>query len=62
MHYGAGPVVNFSGGVGPANLAAAQTMTPAHPAGLPTDAADGTPGLELNPANAIDGDMSLRHL
>ena len=28
VHYGAGPVVNFSGGVGPADLAAAQTMSP----------------------------------
>ena len=27
VHYGAGPVVNFSGGVGPTDLAAAQTMT-----------------------------------
>ncbi len=54
---GAGPVVDFSGGTGPADMAAAQTMSvPSSPLYQPTRS-DGTPGLELNPSNATEGDM-----
>ena len=35
VHYGAGPVVNFSGGIGPAELAASQLMQPGTPPVLP---------------------------
>ena len=60
VHFGAGPIVNFSGGIGPSNFAAAQTMT--LPAGGPPIyqpvRADGLPGLELNAANAQNGDVS----
>jgi Flp pilus assembly protein TadG len=58
VHYGAGPMVNFSGGVGPTDLAAAQTMTLPSPPVYQPLRADGTPGLELNPANATEGDMT----
>ncbi len=57
LQYGAGPVVNFSGGIGPADLVAAQTMTiPDTPVYQP-QRADGTPGLELNSVNATAGDL-----
>jgi Flp pilus assembly protein TadG len=52
VQYGAGPVVNFSGGVGPADLAAAQTMVvPGTPVYQPT-------GLQFNLSNGTAGDMS----
>ncbi len=56
VQYGAGPVVNFSGGN--TELAAAQNITwPPPPPYSPTRA-DGTPGLEMNyPYNAQNGDM-----
>ena len=57
VHYGTGPVVNFTGGISPAELAAAKPCRPA-PAGLPTHCTStGTPGLELNLSNATEGDM-----
>ncbi|MGO9111850.1 MAG: pilus assembly protein TadG-related protein [Thermoguttaceae bacterium] len=57
LQYGAGPVVNFSGGIGPTNLTAAQNMTvPNSPVYQPLRA-DGTSGLELNLSNATEGDM-----
>ena len=57
VQYGAGPSVNFIGGIGPAELAAAQHGDrPIPPVYQPTSA-DGTPGLELNPSNATEGDM-----
>jgi len=61
VHYGAGPVVDFSGGIGPAEFAAAQTMTlpnPPRPPVYQPVRADGAPGLELNLSNQIEGDMS----
>ncbi len=62
VQYGAGPVVSFSGGVGPADLAAAQTTT----LGVPPvyqPATRGTARLEMNyPDNETNGDMSSRHL
>ena len=57
VHFGAGPVVNFSGGIGPTELAAAQTMTIPNPPVYQPVRADGTPGLELNLSNATEGDM-----
>jgi hypothetical protein len=57
VHYGAGPVVNFSGGIGPTELAAAQTITIPNPPVYQPVRADGTPGLELNVSNASEGDM-----
>jgi hypothetical protein len=51
VHYGAGPVVNFSEGVNPATLAASQLMQP----GAPPVYQPG--GLELNIDNAQQGDM-----
>jgi len=48
--YGAGPVVDFSGGVGDPSLAASQLMTPASP---PTY----QPSLQTNDVNATNGDM-----
>jgi hypothetical protein len=62
VQYGAGPVVQFTGGVGPAELAAAQTILPPAPAGsyspvYQPQRAGGTPGLELNLSNAAEGDM-----
>ena len=58
VQYGAGPVVNFSGDVGPADLDAGQTITwpPPSPVYQPTTSS-GTAGLELNPSNATEGDM-----
>jgi hypothetical protein len=57
VHYGAGPVVTFSGGVGPPELAASQFMQPgATPVYQPITSA-GTAGLELNLSNATEGDM-----
>ena len=58
VHYGAGPVVNFSGGIGPANLAAAQTMALPIRRFINQRARMARPGLELNPSNTIAGDMS----
>jgi hypothetical protein len=57
VQYGAGPVVEFTGGVGPADVAAAQTMVMPNPPVYQPMRADGTPGLELNPSNATEGDM-----
>jgi hypothetical protein len=57
VQYGAGPVVNFSGGVGPAELAAAQNMSPGSPAVYQPTTSGGTAGLELNPSNATEGDL-----
>ncbi len=58
VQYGAGPVVNFSGGIGPAELAAAQSMSPGSPPVYqPIAPSTGTPGLELNSSNATEGDM-----
>jgi hypothetical protein len=51
VHYGAGPVVNFGEGIGPATLAASQLMTPGDPPVY-------QPGsLELNSENSQQGDM-----
>jgi Flp pilus assembly protein TadG len=57
VQYGAGPVVNFTGGVGPADMAAGQTIVIPNPPVYQPKRADGTPGLELNPSNAAAGDM-----
>ena len=51
VHYGAGPVVNFSGGIGPTELAASQLMQP----GSPPVYQPG--GLQLNSGDAVNGDM-----
>jgi len=56
--FGAGPVVDFTGGVGPPELAASQTMSPGVPPVYKPKRADGTPGLELNFDDAQNGDMS----
>ena len=56
-NYGAGPVVNFSGGVGPPELAAGQTMSPGSPPVYQPATSGGAAGLELNPSNATEGDM-----
>ncbi len=58
VHYGAGPMVNFSGGAGLAGMAAAQTITLPNPPVYQPQRSDGTPGLELNLTNATEGDMS----
>ena len=59
--YGAGPVVTFSGGVGPPELVASQLMQPGTSPLYKPRRFDGTPGLELNQnpgnPNAIEGDM-----
>ena len=57
VHYGAGPVVDFSGGVGPVNLAAGQTITWPPPPPYQPKRSDGTPGLELNYTDELNGDM-----
>ena len=57
VNYGAGPMVNFSAGIGPPSLAAAQTMTIPNPPVYQPMRADGNPGLELNLTNSIQGDM-----
>ena len=61
MSYGAGPVVGFSGGVGPADMAASQVMQPGTPPVYQPKRSDGTSGLELNQnsdnLNAVEGDM-----
>jgi hypothetical protein len=61
--YGAGPVVTFSGGVGPPELAASQLMQPGTSPVYKPRRSDGTPGLELNEnsdnPNAIEGDMRV---
>jgi len=51
VQYGAGPVVDFSGGVGPSNLAAGQLMQPGVPPVYQP------PGLQPNESNAAEGDM-----
>jgi hypothetical protein len=56
--HGAGPVVDFAGGVGSPELAAAQLMTPGNPPLYKPTRADGAPGLELNLGNAKNGDMT----
>jgi hypothetical protein len=56
--FGAGPVVDFTGGVGPAELVASQTMSPGVPPVYKPKRADGTPGLELNLGDAQNGDMA----
>ncbi len=63
VQYGAGPVVNFSPGVGDPSLAAGQTIEQPGSAGNPSvyqpRRSDGTPGLELNYLdNARNGDMT----
>jgi len=56
-HFGAGPVVELTGGVGDPTLNAGQLITvPASPVYKP-HRSDGEPGLELNLANSDDGDM-----
>ena len=61
VYFGAGPVVNFSGGVGPQDLAAGELMTQGSPPVYQPVQASGTPGLELNQSatnyNAVEGDM-----
>jgi hypothetical protein len=52
VHYGAGPILDFTGGVGPTDLAASQLMQP----GTPPVYQPG--GLSLNTGNAPEGDMS----
>jgi hypothetical protein len=51
VHYGAGPVVNFSDGVGPTEVAASQLIEPGNPPVYQPG------GLELNTDNAQEGDM-----
>jgi hypothetical protein len=57
---GAGPVVNFSGGVpgAPAEWAAGQTITWPPPPPYQPARSSGTAGLELNLSNGTEGDMS----
>ena len=58
VQYGAGPVVNFSGGVEPTELAAAQNMSPGSPPVYQPTTSAGTAALEMNyPDNAQNGDM-----
>ena len=57
IQYGAGPVVNFTGGNGPSDLAASQFMSPGAPPVYQPMVSTGTAGLELNPSNATEGDM-----
>jgi len=57
MNFGAGPVVNFQGGLGGASLAAGQQMiVPATPVYKPVRS-DGIAGLEPNSGNAPEGDL-----
>ena len=56
MNFGAGPVVQFQGGLRTLPSASQQLIVPAPPVYQPTRS-DGTPGLELNFGNASDGDM-----
>ncbi len=58
VQYGAGPVVDFSGGVGDPDLAAAQLMQPGNPPVYQPMTSTGTAGLELNLTNATEGDMA----
>ena len=51
VQYGAGPVVNFSGGVGDPNLAAAQLMQTGEPPVYQPG------GLQMNLGNAAEGDL-----
>jgi hypothetical protein len=55
VHYGAGPVVNFSGGIGPPELAASELMQPGIPPGTSPVYQPG--GLQFNTGNAQEGDM-----
>jgi len=55
--YGAGPTVDFNGGIGPTDVAAGQNMTIPDPPVYKPMRADGTAGLELNFDNAQNGDM-----
>ncbi len=57
VQYGAGPVVNFSGGNGPSDLAASQYMSPGSPPVYQPLTSGGAAGLELNLPNATEGDM-----
>ena len=61
VHYGAGPIVNFSGGISSPELAASQLMQPGSPPVYQPKRSDGTPGLELNQnsdnPNAVEGDV-----
>ncbi len=60
--FGAGPIVNFSGGIGDPSLAAAQTIEQPGSAGNPAVyqpiTSGGLAGLELNEGNATEGDMT----
>lgn len=55
--FGAGPVVAFSGGIGPPELAAAQTMVLSDSRVYKPHRADGTPGVEANRSNDGQGDL-----
>ena len=57
VQYGAGPVVNFSGGIGPAELAAAQTMSPGSPPVYQPTRRTERPGWNSISSNATEGDM-----
>jgi hypothetical protein len=57
IQYGAGPVVNFSGGIGPTDLAAAQDMATGLPPVYQPATSGGAAGLELNSSNATEGDI-----
>jgi hypothetical protein len=57
IQYGAGPVVSFSGSVGPTEFAAAQNMSPGVPPVYQPMTSSGSAGLELNLTNATEGDM-----
>jgi hypothetical protein len=58
IQYGAGPVVNFSGGNGPSELAASQNISPGSPPVYQPITSGGAAGLEMNyPENAQNGDM-----
>ena len=57
IQYGAGPVVNFSGGISPTDLAASQFMSPGSPPVYQPISSAGTAGLELNQSNATEGDI-----
>ena len=60
--FGAGPVVDFTGGVGPPELAASQTMSPGVPPVYKPKRADGTPGLELNSDDAAEWRHDFGHV
>ena len=58
VNYGAGPVVTFSGGVGPSDLAAGQTITLSGTPVYQPITSSGTAGLEFNSTRSPEGDMS----